>query len=337
MCGAAFAVVVSALVLAPAGANLYAESIWVRTVTPGMLGDIVGGVGGNVWLVEVRCEIVSVCGRRVRADLPLSSSLIEPASTSASPAACSRLGSRVSSCSSVSPLCRSARSRVAPASRRFPCFPSSLPFQFFADWCPHCVHLHPTYENVAEAVATWPAALNVRVGAMPCVEFHEDCVVMGVPWYPNLRAFPSSMARDNTTTGAYFDGATRDEPAIKKWLAQRALDTFRSVSPPGLVPFSFFRPLPLHPPHSRRTPACRRRPSSGHWRPERGLQPAGAAPRTVLASTQPTGGRRSFPHSLLARLACSPAAARRLRRRLVRSGQRICVRRHHLERPPSHC
>lgn len=72
---------------------------------------------------------------------------------------------------------------------------------FYADWCPHCMHFAPIWDRVATA---FQGDSRVAFGAVDCAQHTDFCVSLQVGAYPTLRSFNLPGVGDSfKKTGAY--------------------------------------------------------------------------------------------------------------------------------------
>lgn len=73
---------------------------------------------------------------------------------------------------------------------------------FYADWCPHCMHFAPIWESVARGFG---GDYRVKFGAVDCAVHTSFCGSVQVGAYPTLRSFNLPGVSDSfQKTGAYF-------------------------------------------------------------------------------------------------------------------------------------
>lgn len=94
---------------------------------------------------------------------------------------------------------------------------------FYADWCPHCRHLGPIWDqfenqlNTEEVVDADGQKANVRVLKINCVDFEATCQEQKVMGFPNIRLYRRGAAGKNWDE---FQGA-REVDAFKGFVKEK--------------------------------------------------------------------------------------------------------------------
>lgn len=84
---------------------------------------------------------------------------------------------------------------------------------FFAEWCPHCLHYAPMWIRMAAALSTEP---QVRFGVLDCGTYTVFCGQLGLTGFPTVRAFNIS-----TYPGSLSPLGANIEPRMTTYLSER--------------------------------------------------------------------------------------------------------------------
>lgn len=152
---------------------------------------------------------------------------------------------------------------------------------YYADWCGHCRHFAPIWEEVA---AWYKTESRVTIGALNCARFGKFCASIGVRSYPTLRAynFPD-MNHSREEQGAQIErGRVGDAKGLREKLLQTHIDKLpyvsRSSSSQEVVNLTHPPPMPQPP---TAAPSVQPKVASLTKQPS-SLRGAGSAPEATV-------------------------------------------------------
>ncbi|CAE8631565.1 unnamed protein product, partial [Polarella glacialis] len=101
---------------------------------------------------------------------------------------------------------------------------------YYADWCPHCHHYAPVFEEIAQGLAD--ISDKVKFGAINCPDYNTFCNSVQIHGYPTLRTyhFPEGATDVEVLKGGNVDKSIAQgaKGVFQKWI--------RSTLPGSVLP-----------------------------------------------------------------------------------------------------